>query len=58
MTEEAINISNLASYGIIGTNFIFNIFVGSTLSLLWGMLNAISSIIILNLISITVPGVA
>lgn len=58
MTDEVLYISKLVSYGIFGTNFVFNIFVGSSLSLMWGMLNAISSIIILNLISITVPGVA
>jgi hypothetical protein len=43
---------------LLGSNFIFNFFLGSCLSFLWGMLNAISSIIILNLISITIPGVA
>ena len=58
MTDEALYLSQLAFYGILGTNLIFNIFLGSCLSLLWGMLNAISSIIILNLISITIPGIA
>ena len=58
MVDEALYASQLTSYALLGTNLIFNIFFGSCLSLLWGMLNAISSIIILNLISINIPGVA
>ena len=58
MTDQALYVSRLAFYAILGTNLIFNIFLGSSLSYLWGMLNAVNSLMILNLISITIPGVA